>query len=50
MGWDTPIYHHHALLRREDGEKLSKRGLDTSIQSLRENGLTAAEVLAMACA
>ena len=48
MGWDTPIYHHHALLRREDGEKLSKRGLDTSIQSLRENGLTAAEVLAMA--
>jgi len=48
MGWDTPIYHHHALLRREDGEKLSKRGLDTSILSLRENGLTAAQVLAMA--
>ena len=48
MGWPTPIYHHHALLRREDGEKLSKRGLDTSILSLRENGLTAAQVLAMA--
>lgn len=48
MDWPTPIYHHHALLTREDGEKLSKRGLDTSIQSLRENGLTAAQVLAMA--
>ena len=48
MDWPTPIYYHHALLTREDGEKLSKRGLDTSIQSLRENGLTAAQVLAMA--
>ena len=48
MGWSTPIYHHHALLRHEDGEKLSKRGLATSLQSLRENGLTAAQVLAMA--
>ncbi|MEP3889590.1 MAG: tRNA glutamyl-Q(34) synthetase GluQRS [Hellea sp.] len=48
MGWTTPIYHHHPLLRREDGEKLSKRGLDTSIESLRENSLTAAQVLAMA--
>jgi glutamyl-Q tRNA(Asp) synthetase len=48
MGWPSPIYHHHALLTREDGEKLSKRGLDTSIASLRENGLTAAQVLAMA--
>ena len=50
MEWSTPIYHHHALLTREDGEKLSKRGLDTSITSLRENGLTAAQVLAMASA
>ena len=48
MGWPTPLYHHHALIRREDGEKLSKRGLDTSIESLRENSLTAEQVLAMA--
>jgi len=48
MGWTTPIYHHHTLLTREDGEKLSKRGLDTSLHSLRENGLTADQVLAMA--
>ena len=50
MEWPIPIYHHHALLKREDGEKLSKRGLDTSLESLRENGLTAAQVLAMASA
>lgn len=48
MDWPTPIYHHHALLTRDDGEKLSKRGLDTSLESLRENGLTATQVLAMA--
>ena len=48
MDWPTPLYHHHALLTRDDGEKLSKRGLDTSLESLRENGLTATQVLAMA--
>jgi len=48
MGWPIPIYHHHGLLKREDGEKLSKRGLDTSLHALRENGLTAAQVLAIA--
>ena len=48
MGWPTPNYHHHALLTHETGEKLSKRGLDTSLETLRENGLTAAQVLDMA--
>jgi len=48
MEWPTPIYNHHGLLKNEEGKKLSKRGLDTSLQSLRENGLTAAQVLAMA--
>ena len=48
MGWPTPLYHHHGLLKNEQGEKLSKRGLDTSLETLRENGLTAAQVLAMA--
>ena len=50
MGWPVPIYHHHALLRRADGEKLSKRNQDTAIRSLREKGLTAAQVLAMVVA
>ncbi len=48
MGWPTPAYHHHALLLRDDGEKLSKRNLDTSVKSLRENSLTARQVLDMA--
>ena len=48
MDWPTPAYHHHALLLRDDGEKLSKRNLDTSIKSLRENSLTVAQVLDMA--
>ncbi len=48
MGWPTPVYHHHALLLGGDGEKLSKRGQDTTIRSLREKGLTAGEVLDMA--
>ena len=48
MGWPTPAFHHHALLLRDDGEKLSKRNLDTSIKSLRENSLTVAQVLDMA--
>ena len=50
MEWPTPFYNHHALLKRDDGEKLSKRGLDKSLETLRENGLTAAQVLAMASA
>lgn len=48
MGWPTPVYHHHALLRRPDGKKLSKRSGDTAISALREKGLTAQEVLDMA--
>ena len=48
MGWPTPKYYHHALRLNEDGDKLSKRNHDTSIRSLREEGYTAEEVLAMA--
>lgn len=48
MGWPTPIYHHHALLKNSDGDKLAKRNKDTSIRQLREQGFTPAEVLDMA--
>lgn len=48
MDWPTPIYHHHALMLRPDGKKLSKREADISILSLREKGLTARQVLDMA--
>ena len=36
------------VLNNKYGDKLSKRGLDTSIKSLRNNGLTAKQVLDMA--
>lgn len=49
MGWPTPAYFHHALLRlNPQGEKLSKRNHDTSIRALRKEGFTAQQVLDMA--
>lgn len=40
MGWPTPIYHHHPLILRGDGQKLAKRDSDPSLQSLRASGVT----------
>ena len=48
MGWPTPIYHHHPLLLRADGQKLAKRDEDPSIRSLRAAGLSRKELLARA--
>lgn len=48
MGWPVPDYRHHDLLMKNAGEKLSKRGGDTSIRSMRETGMTPAQVLDMA--
>ena len=48
MGWRVPIYHHHALITDAAGRKLSKTAKDQTIQSLRENGATPADVLSSA--
>jgi glutamyl-Q tRNA(Asp) synthetase len=48
MDWPTPRYHHHGLILKGDGEKLSKRTGDTSIRSLRQSGTSAKAVLDMA--
>lgn len=48
IGYPTPSYHHHRLLRGNDGEKLAKRNADTSIRELRASGLSAQEVLDLA--
>lgn len=48
MGWPTPIYYHHDLVLREDGEKLAKRNLDTTLASLREAGQSVAEIKRLA--
>ena len=44
MGWPQPIYYHHALRLREDGQKLAKRDSDPSIRSYRAAGLTPEEL------
>lgn len=45
MDWPVPTYYHHSLIRGHDGEKLSKRNKDTTIRSLRAQGLTPRQVL-----
>ncbi len=42
----VPVYHHHALLRDASGDKLAKRLGSESLKVLRENGVTAADLLA----
>lgn len=48
MGWETPRYHHHALLMNEAGQKLSKRNRDTTVRALRGSGHSPASVFDMA--
>lgn len=42
-----PRYHHHALLADDTGRKLSKSDSDTAIAALREEGLSAKQVIQM---
>jgi glutamyl-Q tRNA(Asp) synthetase len=44
LGLPTPAYHHHRLIMDDAGRKLSKSDRDTSLRSLREAGMRAAEV------
>ncbi|MEE9347244.1 MAG: tRNA glutamyl-Q(34) synthetase GluQRS [Robiginitomaculum sp.] len=48
MGWPTPRYHHHGLILRGDGQKLSKRTGGAAIRELRGAGMTPKAVLDMA--
>jgi glutamyl-Q tRNA(Asp) synthetase len=47
LGLDTPDYHHHAMVTGAGGERLAKRAGAPTLQSLREQGRTPAEVRAM---
>ncbi|MEE9428408.1 MAG: tRNA glutamyl-Q(34) synthetase GluQRS [Paracoccaceae bacterium] len=40
LGLPTPVYHHHRLIRDEDGKRLAKRTDAKSLKTLRENGAT----------
>lgn len=48
LGLDVPDYHHHGLLRDEQGRRYAKRDQALTLRSLREAGRSAAEVRAMA--
>ncbi|KAB2918442.1 MAG: tRNA glutamyl-Q(34) synthetase GluQRS [Hyphomicrobiaceae bacterium] len=39
-----PLYHHHRLITDESGRKLAKSARDTSLRSLREQGVTPADI------
>ncbi|MCG5248508.1 tRNA glutamyl-Q(34) synthetase GluQRS [Methylorubrum extorquens] len=41
-----PVYHHHGLIRAEDGEKLAKSKGSESLADLRARGVTAEDVRA----
>ena len=47
MGFSVPTYHHHKLIRDENGRRLAKRDDARSIQSYRQSGLTRSDVLAL---
>ena len=44
LGYRTPVYRHHPLLRDDDGLKLSKRDGARSLAELRRNGASPAEI------
>ena len=48
LGWPTPTYAHHALMTDAAGRRLSKRDGAPTLRSLREAGLSAAEVRGLA--
>jgi glutamyl-Q tRNA(Asp) synthetase len=48
MGWPAPRYAHHPLMRDAMGRRLAKRDGAESLRALREKGISAAEVRAMA--
>jgi glutamyl-Q tRNA(Asp) synthetase len=47
LGYPTPRYHHHGLIRDGTGEKLAKRRVSTPLAELRSEGMTAEEVRRM---
>jgi glutamyl-tRNA synthetase/glutamyl-Q tRNA(Asp) synthetase len=46
----APVYVHHPLILKENGEKLSKSAGDTGVRELRRAGRTASEVIGLAAA
>ncbi len=47
LGLETPLYHHHRLIRDEAGKRLAKRDDARAIRALRADGATPADIRAM---
>jgi glutamyl-Q tRNA(Asp) synthetase len=47
LGLPAPVYQHHRIVTDGRGRKLAKSARDTSLRSLRESGVTPAEVRRM---
>jgi len=48
LGYATPIYAHCSLVVNEQGERLAKRDAARSLRALRESGMSAEAVRALA--
>ena len=44
LGLPTPVYHHHKLIRDEDGKRLAKRDQARAISKYRDDGLSPRDV------
>lgn len=47
LGLRTPTYHHHKLIRDEQGKRLAKRSDSRAIRRYRDEGATPADIRAM---
>ncbi len=47
LGVTTPVYHHHGLIRDENGKRLAKRHEAKAIRKYREDGATPADIRRM---
>ena len=50
LGYGTPQYAHHKLLRDRSGRRFAKRDRDLTIRAMREQGMTAQQVIERALA
>jgi len=48
LGLPEPVYHHHPLVVDQEGKRLAKRCDALSVAAMRDSGMTAGEVLAIA--
>jgi len=46
LGLPVPVYHHHRLLLDKSGKRFAKRDQASTLKSMRESGVSAADVIA----